>query len=69
MSVDMSPAQNAVLELKLAAIRHLGYDSFLVLLGETADSYQRRSAVHVHGVVYSGTSLVPTALANTVCPD
>lgn len=35
-AVDMSPAQNAFLELKLAAIRHLEYEEFLQLIGEMA---------------------------------
>lgn len=32
----MSPAQNAFLELKLAAIRYLEYEEFLQLIGEIA---------------------------------
>ena len=37
----MSWAQNALLELKLAAIRCLCHQDFLVLLGETEDTQQR----------------------------
>ena len=33
VAVDMSPAQNSILELKLAAIQHLSYEEFLQLLG------------------------------------
>lgn len=33
VSVDISPGQNYLLELKLAAIRHFGYDSLLEFLG------------------------------------
>ena len=36
----MSWAQNALLELKLAAIRCLCHQDFLVLLGETEDTQQ-----------------------------
>ena len=39
VAIDMSPAQNALLEIKLAAIRHLQYHDYLCLLGEkVADS-------------------------------
>ena len=37
VAVDMSEAQTALLELKLAAIRSLCYEDFLVLLGEAKD--------------------------------
>ena len=42
VAVDMSPAQNALMELKLAAITHLSYEDFLCVLGETEDSNSRR---------------------------
>ena len=38
----MSPAQNALMELKLVAIAHLSYEDFLCVLGETDDSNSRR---------------------------
>lgn len=38
----MSPAQNALMELKLAAIAHLSYEDFLCVLGETEDTNSRR---------------------------
>lgn len=34
----MNEAQNSLLELKLAAIRSLCYEDFLILLGETEDT-------------------------------
>ena len=37
VAIDMSPAQNAMLEIKLAAIRHLEYHDYLCLLGEKAE--------------------------------
>ena len=44
VAIDMSPAQNAMLEIKLAAIQHLEYHDYLCLLGEQAegqDSFSR----------------------------
>ena len=38
----MSPAQNALFELKLCAIARLAYEDFLCLLGETEDSSKQR---------------------------
>lgn len=38
VAIDMSPAQNALLEIKLAAIRHLEYRDYLCLLGEKAET-------------------------------
>ncbi len=40
----MSVAQSSILELKLAAIRHLSYDDYLVLLGEVVASKDEREA-------------------------
>ena len=37
VAIDMSPAQNAMLEIKLAAIRYLEYCDYLCLLGEKAE--------------------------------
>ena len=45
VAVDMSPAQNAVLELKLAAIKHLSYIEFLTLIGEKDDHGRQRCVV------------------------
>ena len=44
VAIDMSPAQNALLEIKLAAIRHLEYQDYLCLLGEKAESQDSRSS-------------------------
>ena len=38
VAIDMSPVQNALLEIKLAAIRHLEYRDYLCLLGEKAET-------------------------------
>ena len=35
VALDMSPAENSLLELKLAAIQHLNHEEFLQLLGVT----------------------------------
>lgn len=43
VAIDMSPAQNALLEIKLAAIRHLEYQDYLCLLGEKAECQDSRS--------------------------
>ena len=43
VAIDMSPAQNALLEIKLAAIQHLEYQDYLCLLGERAESQDSRS--------------------------
>ena len=37
-AIDMSPAQAALLELKLAGIRHLDYSAFAALMGHEIDS-------------------------------
>ena len=42
VAVDMSHSQNAILELKLAAIRYLDYIDFLVLIGEKDDPKRDR---------------------------
>lgn len=34
VAIDMSPAQNSLLELKLAAIRELNHKEFVCLLGD-----------------------------------
>ena len=41
VAVDLSQAQNSLLELKLAGIRCLSHHDFLVLLGETDDKLKR----------------------------
>ena len=38
----MLPAQNALLELKLAAIKYLDYEDYLLLLGDKEDKETRR---------------------------
>ena len=40
----MNPAENALLELKIAAIKQLDYENYLVVLGEKEDTVQRRLA-------------------------
>ena len=37
VAIDLSVAQNALLELKLAGIRCLCYEDYLILLGEVED--------------------------------
>ncbi len=44
VAVDMSVAQTSILELKLAAIRQLGYNDYLVLLGEVVATGEEREA-------------------------
>lgn len=42
VAVDISIAQNSLLELKIAAISHLEYHNFLILLGEvTSEPHDR----------------------------
>lgn len=46
VAVDMSSAQNSLLELKIAGISHLEYEEYLVLLGETtSDDVSRYNSV------------------------
>jgi S-adenosylmethionine:diacylglycerol 3-amino-3-carboxypropyl transferase len=40
--VDNNPAENALLELKMAAIKHLSYEDYLLILGEKEDTEQKR---------------------------
>lgn len=48
VAIDMSPAQNALLELKLAAIAHVDYGDYLMLLGEReCDQPQRQAHIPV----------------------
>ena len=42
VAVDMNPAENALLELKIAAIKKLSYEDYLILLGDKEDTGQRR---------------------------
>lgn len=37
VAVDINPAQIALLQLKITAIKHLTYDDYLCVLGETED--------------------------------
>ena len=37
VAVDLNLSQSALLELKLAAIKHLNYEDYLLLLGENED--------------------------------
>ena len=41
VAIDMNQVQSALLELKLAAIRCLCHQDFLILLGETEDQQQK----------------------------
>ena len=38
VAVDVNPAENALLELKIAAIKHLSYEDYLLVLGDKEDS-------------------------------
>ena len=38
VAVDINPAENALLELKIAAIKHLSYENYLLVLGDKRDS-------------------------------
>ena len=40
--MDINPAESALLELKIAAIKHLSYDDYLLVLGDKEDTMQRR---------------------------
>ena len=50
VAVDMNPAENALLELKIAAIKQLDYEDYLVVLGEKEDTVQRRLVSEMHTV-------------------
>ena len=47
VAVDLNPSQNALLELKLAAIKHLNYEDYLLLLGEKEDPLNQRYVVYL----------------------
>lgn len=42
VAMDINPAQNSLLELKIAAIQYLTYEEYLLVLGEKEDTQQRR---------------------------
>ena len=42
VAVDMNPAENALLEFKIAAIKHLNYEDYLLVLGDKEDTEQKR---------------------------
>ena len=42
VAVDVNPAENALLELKIAAIKHLSYEDYLLVLGDKEDTMQKR---------------------------
>jgi S-adenosylmethionine:diacylglycerol 3-amino-3-carboxypropyl transferase len=42
VAVDMNPAQNALLEFKIAAIKQLCYENYLIVLGDKEDTEQKR---------------------------
>ena len=44
VAVDVNPAESALLELKMAAIKHLSYEDYLLILGDKEDTMQRRYA-------------------------
>ena len=48
MALDFSPAQNSILELKIAAIAHLDYQETMELLGET-DACDEKRLIIVFG--------------------
>ena len=42
VAVDVNPAENALLEFKIAAIKHLSYEDYLCVLGDKEDLGQKR---------------------------
>jgi S-adenosylmethionine:diacylglycerol 3-amino-3-carboxypropyl transferase len=38
VAVDVNPAESALLELKIAAIKHLSYEDYLLVLGDKEDT-------------------------------
>ena len=52
VAIDMSPAQNAMLEIKLAAIRNLQYHDYLYLLGEKAEGQGSISRYNTDTIMY-----------------
>ncbi len=42
----MSAAQNSLLELKIAAINHLEYEDYMILLGEVPDGFRARYNIY-----------------------
>lgn len=42
VAVDMNPAENALLELKIAAIKQLDYEDYLIVLGDKKGTEQKR---------------------------
>lgn len=40
VAVNVNPAESALLELKIAAIHHLKYEDYLLVLGDREDSMQ-----------------------------
>ena len=40
--MDVNPAESALLELKVAAIKHLSYEDYLLVLGDKEDTMQKR---------------------------
>ena len=52
VAVDLNLSQSALLELKLAAIKHLSYEDYLLLLGENEDPHNQRYVAYTIG---SGT--------------
>lgn len=46
VAIDMSAAQNSILELKLAAINFLCYHDYLIVLGETDNTGKERLALY-----------------------
>lgn len=58
----MSPAQNAFLELKLAAIRYLEYEEFLQLIGEMASDKR-------YNVLNFSTIIIPLLFCRSALLD
>jgi S-adenosylmethionine:diacylglycerol 3-amino-3-carboxypropyl transferase len=42
VAVDINPAENALLELKIAAIKYLSYEDYLLVLGDKEDTENKR---------------------------
>ena len=67
VAVDMSVAQNSLLELKLAAIKHLQYSEFVKLIGVMdASEEERLLALQLHKLECSLLQLCTCALTQNV---
>lgn len=59
VAIDISHAQNSLLEIKLAAIRHLQYRDYLCLLGEKdEESSQNRLDIDLENTILPTNRMV-----------